>query len=238
MYGPEGVPPFWGGRRHRPAACFLGQHSASVDKLGSIARIAGIGGIIMPILGTATMTTMDDKSEFDAFVKRQQQSAASTGADWSRELKDWLRYLSELYGRIEGLLQDYIKSGAIAVSYREIPMNEENIGSYTARQMILKIGPQEITLKPIGTLLIGTLGRVDVVGSSGRTRFLLVNKDASRPNIRITAGVRGQQIAPRPEEPPRPITWTWKIATSPPGIEYIELTQESLFRALMEVANG
>jgi hypothetical protein len=192
----------------------------------------------VPILGTATIATMDDKSEFDAFVKRQQQSAASAGADWSRELKDWLRYLSELYGRIEELLQDYIKSGAIAVSYREIPMNEENIGSYTARQMTLKIGPQEISLIPIGTLLIGTRGRVDVVGPSGRTRFLLVNKDASRPNVKMTAIVRGQQIVPRREEPLKPITWTWKIATSPPRVEYIELTQESLFRALMEVANG
>ena len=218
--------------------CFLGKHDASGNKLGSIARFAGVGGIIVPTLGTATMATMDDKSEFDAFVKRQQQSAASTGADWSRELKDWLRYLSELYGRIEELLQDYIKSGAIAVSYREIPMNEENIGSYTARQMTLKIGPQEISLKPIGTLLIGTKGRVDVNGPSGRTRFLLVNKDASRPNIRITGVVRDQQIVSRPEEPPRPVTWTWKIATSPPRIEYIELTRESLFRALMEVANG
>jgi hypothetical protein len=181
---------------------------------------------------------MDDKSEFDAFVKRQQQSAASTGADWSLELKDWLRSLSELYGRIEELLQDYIASGAIAVSYREIPMNEENIGSYTARQMTLKIGPQEISLIPIGTLLIGTKGRVDVVGPSGRTRFLLVSKETSRPNIRMRTVVRGQQVAPQREEPPRPITWTWKIATSPPRIEYIELTQESLFRALMEVANG
>jgi hypothetical protein len=181
---------------------------------------------------------MDDKSEFDAFVKRQQQSVASTGTDWSRELEDWLRYLGELYGRIEELLQDYIKSGAIAVSYREIPLNEENIGSYTARQMTLKIGSQEISLKPVGTFLIGSRGRVDVVGSAGRTRFVLVDKDASRPNIRITATVRGQQAAPRPEAPSRPITWTWKIATSPPGIEYIELTQESLFRALMEVSNG
>ena len=192
----------------------------------------------MSILGIATTATMDDKSEFDAFVKRQQQSAASTGADWSRELQDWLRYLNELYGRIEELLQDYIKSGAIAVIYREIPINEENIGSYTARQMTLKIGPQEISLKPVGTLLIGTKGRVDVVGPSGRTRFLLVNKDASRPNIRATTAARAQQIVRRPEEPPRPTTWTWKIATSPPRIEYIELTQDSLFRTLMEVANG
>ena len=192
----------------------------------------------MTIFGIATTATMDDKSEFDAFVKRQQQSAASTGADRPFELEDWLRYLGELYGKIEALLDDYIASGAIAASYREIPMNEESIGSYTARQMTLKIGRQEISLRPIGTLLIGTKGRVDVVGPSGRTRFLLVNDEASRPNIRMATGGRGQQNVSRPVDPPRPITWTWKIATSPPRVEYIELTQESLFRALMEVANG
>ena len=195
-------------------------------------------GIIVSSLGIATIATMDDKSEFDAFVKRQQHSAASTAADWSRELKDWLHYLNQLYDRIEKLLQDYLDSGALAVSYREVPMNEENLGSYAARQMTLKIGPQEISLKPIGTLLIGTRGRIDVVGPSGRARFLLIDKDASRPIIRMATAARNQQTAPRPEEPPRAITWTWKIATSPPGIEYMELTQESLFRALMEVANG
>jgi hypothetical protein len=198
----------------------------------------GCRGIIVASFGIAVTATMDDKSEFDAFVKRQQESAASTGTDWSFELEDWLRHLGELYGKIEELLQDYIASGAIAASYREIPMNEESIGSYTARQMTLEIGPQEISLRPIGTLLIGTKGRVDVVGPSGRTRFLLVNNEASRPNLRMATVGRGQQNMPRPEDPPRPITWTWKIATSPPGIEYIELTQESLFRVLMEVANG
>ena len=31
----------------------------------------------------------------------------------------------------DGLLQDYVQSGAITLSYREIPMNEDHIGSYT-----------------------------------------------------------------------------------------------------------
>jgi hypothetical protein len=182
-----------------------------------------VEGIIVGTWRTAK-TTVNDRSEFDAFVKRQQQSAADSKVDWSLELKDWLLHLNELYEKLEVLLRDYIEASEISTRYRETPMNEENVGAYLAREMTLKIGPQEIILKPVGMRLIGSKGRVDVVGPSGRTRFVLVSKDASRPDIRLSALVGSE--------------WTWKIATSPPTVKYVELTQESLFHALMEVVNG
>jgi hypothetical protein len=93
-------------------------------------------------------------------------------------------------------------------------------------------------MTPIGTLLIGAKGRVDVVGPAGRARLVLVNSIASGPTIRVTVSIGGKPEPPTAEVEPKEITWEWKIATSPPAIRYIELTQESLFRALMEVANG
>ena len=104
--------------------------------------------------------------------------------------------------------------------------------------MILKIGRQEITLTPVGTLLLGTTGRVDVEGPAGRTRFLLVNSQASRPTFKVTVSVGAKPEPPAAEAAPKKIRWAWKIATSAPTIRYIELTPESLFQALMEVANG
>ena len=131
-----------------------------------------------------------------------------------------------------------IKTGEIKVHYRDIELNEENIGSYSARQMILKIGRQEITMTPVGTLIIGAKGRVEVVGPAGRTRLLLVDGKASRPTIKVTVSIRGKPEPPAVAAAPKVIKWAWKIATSPPTIQYLELTQESLFQALMEVANG
>jgi hypothetical protein len=177
--------------------------------------------------------------DFDAFVKNQQPAVADGGpVDWARERDDWLRHLNELYETIESSLAKYIEAGLIKLSYRDMTLNEENIGSYTARQMILKIGRQEIVLTPVGTLLIGVKGRVDVIGPAGRTRFLLVDSKASRPQFKITVGIGGNAETPPQEEPPKEIRWAWKIATNAPTIQYIELTQESLFQALMEVANG
>jgi hypothetical protein len=178
-------------------------------------------------------------SDFDAFVKREQTAAAEgERVDWGKERDEWLGHLTELYEQTESFLAQYIETGQIKVNYRDIELNEENIGSYRARQMILKIGRQEITMTPVGTLLIGAKGRVEVVGPAGRTRLLLVNSEASGPTIKVTVSMGGKPEPPAVEAPPKQIKWAWKIATSPPTIRYIELTQDSLFQALMEVANG
>jgi hypothetical protein len=180
----------------------------------------------------------DPSGEFDAFVKGQQPAEPDDGpVNWEQERTEWLRHLNELYEKIESFLAKYIESGEIKRDYREIPLNEENIGSYTAREMILRIGRQEVTLTPIGTLLIGVKGRVDVVGPAGQGRFVLVDSAAVRPQVKVTVSIGGKANASRQEAPPK-AKWAWKIATSPPIIQYIELTPESLFQTLMEVANG
>ena len=163
-------------------------------------------------------------TDFRAFVKREQAAAADAErVDWAKERDDWLGHLRELYDQIESFLAEYIEAGEIKCDYRDIRLNEEDIGSYSAPEMMLKIGRQEVAMTPAGTLLIGSKGRVDVEGPAGRAHLLLVNSEASGPTIAA---------------PPKEIKWAWKIATRPPIIRYSELTQESLFQALMEVANG
>ena len=94
-------------------------------------------------------------------------------------------------------------------------------------------------MTPVGTLLIGAKGRVDVVGPAGRARLVLVNSEASSPpTIKVRVSIGGKPEPPAVAAPPKQIKWGWKIATSPPTVRYIELTQDSLFQALMEVANG
>ena len=163
----------------------------------------------------------DRDTDFGAFVKRQQTDER---VDWAKERDEWLGHLEELYGRTESFLAEYIKNGEIKLEYRDIALNEENIGSYRARQMVLRIGRQQITMTPLGTRLLFTKGGVDVEGSAGRFRLVLVDGESSAPKIKATVGIGGKRV--------------WKIMTSPPVIGYIEFTRESLFQALMEVANG
>jgi hypothetical protein len=178
--------------------------------------------------------------EFDDFVKRQKSpSAAEQSVDWDQEREDWISYLDSLHKKIETFLRKYKDDGSIRIEYRQIELNEENIGVYFANEMIIHIGRQEITLTPIGTLLIGSKGRVDVEGSYGKAALILVDKDAVGPRPLVRVKIIDPQEPPEPGQETREnIEWVWKIASSPPVVRYIDLNAESFFQLIMEVSNA
>jgi hypothetical protein len=187
---------------------------------------------------------MNADTQFKEFVNRQQQRASVDKAvDWDKERDDWLEYLDQLYHRVAGYLDEYIKSGAIKLRESDKDLNEENIGAYKAKRLTIVIGGQEIILDPIGTLLIGSKGRVDVEGSAGKSRLVLINKNITHPGqmirVKVTT-IRPGGTPPPPEPPPTPkkVEWAWKIVSRPPAVQFIELNKETLFEMLMEVSNG
>jgi hypothetical protein len=182
------------------------------------------------------------KSDFDAFVKRQQTEKQQEAAfDPKQQLAQWLGYLDDLYSRITAYLQAYIESGAAQIEYRDIPINEEFIGAYIARQMRLKIGRSIVTFTPIGTMLIGTKGRVDVEGPFGTARLSLVNKQVTSSRqlfrVMITRPDDRPPAAP-PSETIKQLEWTWKISPPPPETKFIELSEEAFFDMILAVANA
>ena len=95
-------------------------------------------------------------------------------------------------------------------------------------------------LLPIGTLLIGSRGRVDVIGSGAtQARLVLIDSKATRAAdlVRVYVDLEGK-LPDVPREEPREIKWEWKMVTRPPERRFIELTQETFFEMIMEVANG
>jgi len=181
-----------------------------------------------------------DNRTFDEFVSRQQESVPETvSVNWEKQRDEWLAHLDNLYSRIESFLSKYVSSGQIRHEYRSIELNEEYIGSYSAKQMILRIGRQEVDLVPIGTFLIGAKGCVDVRGPARRVQILLVDSKASdlKWPIHVTVSVGGQPPVAS-SRPPHEIEWVWKIATRPPERRLIGITQETFFDVIMEVANG
>ncbi len=176
---------------------------------------------------------------FDEFVKSQ-QGPAHPEIDWNLRCREWLRHLDELYDQIQGFLKDYIDSGQIEFEPGEVELNEENIGPYIARRITLKIGRKKVNLIPVGTLLIGSKGRVDVIGPRGTSvPILLIDSKATKASdmIRIQVSFGGKPPnVPRKE--PGEITWEWKMITRPPERRFIELNPETFFKMIMEVANG
>jgi hypothetical protein len=182
------------------------------------------------------------KKEFSDFINQQKPPVEETPIDWEAEKEEWLRYLDDLYKMIESFLNEYTDSGRISLAYQQLELTEENIGRYTVREMTLAFGTNRLTLTPIGTLLIGTKGRVDMIGPRGTVRLILADKKSTGIKIVMMSHVLEPGAAPTAppfsKEASKP-DWEWKIVvTLAPQLTYRNLTQESFFDAIMEISNA
>jgi hypothetical protein len=182
-----------------------------------------------------------DERDFNSFVQRQQSAPEqSPSVDWVKERVEWLAYLNKLYRQIEEFLKPYSSKKLIHIEYKEMHLDEESVGSYHTEIMVIKIGPQELTLTPKGTLLVGSKGRVDIIGALGKARLVLVDettlvqKAKVTPEVPDTGALRSSLAdveTPKSE-------WVWKIVSLPPDLVFVDLTQDSFFKVMMEISNG
>lgn len=163
--------------------------------------------------------------DFGKFVESQQPSGADATTDWAQIRDEWLRNLDALYTMVIGFLQEYIDRGLISYKFTPLELNEQDLGSYTARRMDIKIGRQHASLVPVGTLFMGCKGRVDVEGSAGRARILLMSQR-----------IKGAADLVKPTQ--EPSSWEWKIVTNSSPVTFVDLDRETFFTLVMEIANA
>ncbi|MDP8239928.1 MAG: hypothetical protein P9X24_12630 [Candidatus Hatepunaea meridiana] len=175
--------------------------------------------------------------EFDEFLKRQASHSQSKKIDWAAKRSEWIEYLDRFYKTIESYLKSYVDEGKIKISYYKKEIFEQYIGEYEAQTATISLGANRLKLDPIGTNLIGSKGRVDLIGPNGKIKFVLVDSAASAPKISARVYIKGEK-PPSKEKLPEVTSWAWKIATQPPHIKYYPLVEESFYDALMEVSNG
>ena len=178
--------------------------------------------------------------DFDKFVEREVEEAKEAKEfDPSKEISDFQDYIESLYSAIEGYLDDYVKSGNIVLGRSNHSIYEERLGNYSIKTLDIKIGFNEVKLKPIGTMLIGAKGRVDIIGNRTLRRLVLVDKKLTQPTLpKVTTKVVGNSIKGSisiGEAQSSVPEWTWKFASNPPRIRYQELNSDSFKNALMEV---
>lgn len=183
------------------------------------------------------------RTDFDEFVRRQVSAAQAEEEkepfDPRKQLDEWRQYLNALYADIRNYLDDYVKNESISIRFEDKELFEEFCGTYIVPRMIVRIGLQEIKLDPIGTMLIGSKGRVDVIGRAGTGRLTLINKNVTNARQMVTVTV----LDPANPSPPKKavrseIEWAWKIMSRPPNLSFIELNKESFLELLLEVSNG
>jgi hypothetical protein len=174
---------------------------------------------------------MMSKKDFEEILNKHE--TVKSDIDWDKKKQEWLNFVQQFYHEVGQWLKPYVDQKKLKYDYHEINLTEEYIGTYTVKAMNISFAGQQVKLEPIGTLLIGTKGRIDMEGARGRVQFILA--DGNKVNVSISIKGETKKENQERKEP----DWTWKIVLKEQRkIAYDDFNEESFFNALMEIING
>lgn len=176
------------------------------------------------------------RQQFEEYIAARADAPAQPAVDWLARRDKWLQRLDEFYRQVEGYVEPYVSSGKMCLNFSARQVREEYVGSYEACGLDMEVGGGSVRFDPIGTNLIGALGRVDMVGAGGSVGFVLVPEIPRSPEVKVRILQDGETRPP--EISPEIGEATWKIATPPPRVVYEELNEDSFFSAIMEVLDA
>ncbi|WP_257297162.1 hypothetical protein [Endozoicomonas sp. YOMI1] len=154
--------------------------------------------------------------------------------DWGKQRDEWLGFIAQFYETLEQWFKPYKDDHSLDYQYKELELTEDNIGSYQTKQMLVQFAQQNLKITPVGTLLIGTKGRIDMEGGRGRIQFILADKNSHGPGLMASYSGPSSEETKKTEK-----EWGWKIVLKVSNrISFAEFNEDNFFDALMEVVNA
>lgn len=125
-------------------------------------------------------------------------------------------------------LKDLIDAGLCSCEVINMMLQEENIGLYRTIGLKVTMGRNVLEFHPIGTQLIGTIGRIDMIANGTHMHdvmFIIAPERATGPRNRVTSWVEGD---PKPEPKPEPDLGelVWKYVNRSGRMQYVSLNRD------------
>ncbi|MDA3895310.1 MAG: hypothetical protein PF482_04065 [Desulfobacteraceae bacterium] len=176
------------------------------------------------------------KKDFEDMLNKHESVTKDSEIDWQKQKQEWIEFIKKFYDEVEQWLKPYVDQEKLKYHYNDLEITEEYIGTYSVKSMDIIFANQKVKIEPLGTLLIGTKGRVDMEGARGIVQFILADKDSKGMKVNVSISTDGEPKK-EPEELKEP-DWTWKIVLREPRqISYEEFNEDNFFNALMEIIN-
>jgi len=181
------------------------------------------------------------KEKFEEYLDTQEKTEEVV-IDWALKKEQWIKEVNAFLSQTKGYLGKY--KDRVNMTEQDHMINEEYLGTYSTRKLIVKFNHDTVVFTPVGRNVIGAKGRIDMEGKAGTVKFVLVGEDSKTPQI-LTAIITNEEDQKEYDNQIKKLSEVsklgknvWKIATPPPKIQYLELNEDSFFDALMEVING
>lgn len=137
--------------------------------------------------------------------KKKESEAAERSAEWETRKQQWLDAVNALYTRVEKWLKPSVDEKTVFIEKKDILIEEEHIGSYSVKSVFLRIGTETVELRPVGALIIGCRGRIDIMLRNRSVSFVLTEDNE------------------------------WKIIGPRPGVRHYPLDEEAFGDVIMQL---
>lgn len=167
--------------------------------------------------------------------------------NYEEDKQKWLQSVKELYQNITAWLKPLTDkpNSNIKISFEKTILNEEHIGDYEIDKMYIDIKGQRVVLQPLGTWIIGSRGRVDMIGTYGKILFTYVDERLTKPKVTVrlyssseepySYGKKIKEEAIEDIIRDASVGYAWKIMTPAPNVQYIPLNEETFSDSLLSV---
>ena len=109
-----------------------------------------------------------------AFIENYENRNGVSQLDCFNTIKLYQSRVESFYSKIKIWLKPLVDTGKLSIIEKEISLTEDSLGTYQIKKMIISFGKFHIELRPIGTILIGTPGRIDMVYNGRTQKFILI----------------------------------------------------------------
>jgi hypothetical protein len=129
---------------------------------------------------------MATSTNFDEIVKKHAESLAKieyeNEARTDQRKQWWQDRVVSLIDEIGNWLDVLITANVIKLTRPYVSISEEKLGTYDIQSGLVQLGKEKLIFRPVGTMIQGGVGRIDVEGSSGKAMLILRHSNEKVPS--------------------------------------------------------
>lgn len=172
--------------------------------------------------------------EFKNFVENENKKKYASQFNPNERIQKYKEFVDIFYQRVEQeWLFPFINKKEIDVVSLERPIAEQHLGQYNVKEKVIIIGGRNLHLRPVGTMIPGSCGRIDLIYEARSEMFVLVEAEIKTPKQMLECmysnGCNGLNINK---------DMVWKYVSKFPRLRYESVTSDVFQKILLDIING
>ncbi len=106
---------------------------------------------------------MGKMEDLEKILEKEKENKEKNKIDLEKMRDEWVIEVNDLFSNIKTWLNPLFKKGLLRIVADQKSLFEEAVGSYTVPLMEIYFLNHSITIRPIGTFVVGAKGRVDII---------------------------------------------------------------------------